>query len=376
MKVERKNLVEIGVAALLLYLAIHYWDQFINLVGLVLGAATPLLLGGALAFIVNIFMSFLERHLSRLFHLKHHTKWLRPVCMLLSFITVALVLFLITRMIVPELTQCLEVLISAIPSALRTAARWAEDTLNISGLFNQVLAEMQAKQGTLQETLSKGLNAVLYGAGSVFNVVFSATSTVISSVISIFFGIVFAVHLLSGKEKLNVQFKQLIRRALPARANRQVCHVLHTLKESFHSYIVCQLTEAFILGSLCALGMMIFGMPYALMIGCLIGVTALIPIAGAYIGGGIGAIMIFSVNPTQALWFIVFLVVLQQIEGNLIYPRVAGSSLGLPGIWVLVAITIGGGLLGILGMLISVPLTTTIYHLLQEHMSKPAPQKS
>lgn len=376
MKVERKTLVEIGVAALLLYLAIHYWDQFINLVGLVLGAATPLLLGGALAFIVNIFMSFLERHLSRLFHLKHHTKWLRPVCMLLSFITVALVLFLITRMIVPELTQCLEVLISAIPSALRTAARWAEDTLNISGLFNQVLAEMQAKQGTLQETLSKGLNAVLYGAGSVFNVVFSATSTVISSVISIFFGIVFAVHLLSGKEKLNVQFKQLMRRALPARANRQVCHVLHTLKESFHSYIVCQLTEAFILGSLCALGMMIFGMPYALMIGCLIGVTALIPIAGAYIGGGIGAIMIFSVNPTQALWFIVFLVVLQQIEGNLIYPRVAGSSLGLPGIWVLVAITIGGGLLGILGMLISVPLITTIYHLLQEHMSKPAPQKA
>lgn len=376
MKVERKTLVEIGVAALLLYLAIHYWDQFINLVGLVLGAATPLLLGGALAFIVNIFMSFLERHLSRLFHLKHHTKWLRPVCMLLSFITVALVLFLITRMIVPELTQCLEVLISAIPSALRTAARWAEDTLNISGLFNQVLAEMQAKQGTLQETLSKGLNAVLYGAGSVFNVVFSATSTVISSVISIFFGIVFAVHLLSGKEKLNVQFKQLMRRALPAKANRQVCHVLHTLKESFHSYIVCQLTEAFILGSLCALGMMIFGMPYALMIGCLIGVTALIPIAGAYIGGGIGAIMIFSVNPTQALWFIVFLVVLQQIEGNLIYPRVAGSSLGLPGIWVLVAITIGGGLLGILGMLISVPLTTTIYHLLQEHMNKPAPQKA
>lgn len=376
MKVERKTLVEIGVAALLLYLAIHYWDQFINLVGLVLGAATPLLLGGALAFIVNIFMSFLERHLSRLFHLKHHTKWLRPVCMLLSFITVALVLFLITRMIVPELTQCLEVLISAIPSALRTAARWAEDTLNISGLFNQVLAEMQAKQGTLQETLSKGLNAVLYGAGSVFNVVFSATSTVISSVISIFFGIVFAVHLLSGKEKLNVQFKQLMRRALPAKANRQVCHVLHTLKESFHSYIVCQLTEALILGSLCALGMMIFGMPYALMIGCLIGVTALIPIAGAYIGGGIGAIMIFSVNPTQALWFIVFLVVLQQIEGNLIYPRVAGSSLGLPGIWVLVAITIGGGLLGILGMLISVPLTTTIYHLLQEHMNKPAPQKA
>ncbi len=376
MKVERKTLAEIGVAVLLLYLAIHYWDQFIGLVGLVFAAATPLVFGGALAFIVNIFMNFLERHLSRLFHLKRHAKWLRPVCMLLAFLIVGLVLFLIIRMIVPELTQCLEVLIAAVPSALRTAARWAEDTLNIFGLFNQVLADMQANQGNLQETLTKGINAVLYGAGSVFTVVFSATSTVISSVISVFLGFVFAVHLLSGKEKLNVQFKQLMRRSLPARANRRVCHVLHVLNRSFHSYIVCQVTEAFILGSLCAIGMLIFRMPYALMIGCLMGVTALIPIAGAYIGGGIGAIMIFSVNPAQALWFIVFLVVLQQLEGNLIYPRVAGSSLGLPGIWVLAAITIGGGLLGILGMLISVPLTTALYHLLQEHMSKPAPQKA
>lgn len=376
MKIERKTLVEIGVSAFLLYLVIHYWDQFISLVGLVFAAASPLVLGGALAFIVNIFMSFLERQLSRLFRLKRHTKWLRPLCLLLAFIIVGLVLFLIMRMIVPELGQCLEVLISAVPSALRTAAQWAEETLNISGLFNQVLADIQANQGNLQETLSKGLNAVLYGAGSVFTVVFSATSTVISSTISVFLGIVFAVHLLSGKEKLAVQFKQLLRRAMPAKANRRVCHVLHVLNESFHSYIVCQLTEAFILGSLCAIGMLIFRLPYALMIGCLIGVTALIPIAGAYIGGGIGAIMIFSVNPIQALWFIVFLVVLQQLEGNLIYPRVAGSSLGLPGIWVLAAITIGGGLLGILGMLISVPLTTTIYHLLQEHMAKPAQPKA
>lgn len=372
MKVERKTLVEIGVAALLLYLVIHYWDQFISLLGLIFSAASPLVFGGALAFIVNIFMSFLECHLSRLLHLKKHAKWLRPVCMLLAFITVGLVLFLVVRMIVPELGQCLEVLIGAIPNALRTAAQWAEDTLNISGLFNQVLTEMQANQGNLQETITKGLNAVLYGAGSVFNVVFSATSTVISSVISVFLGFVFAVHLLSSKEKLAVQFKQLLRRSLPAQVNRKVCHVLHVLNESFHSYIVCQLTEAFILGSLCAIGMLIFRLPYALMIGCLMGVTALIPIAGAYIGGGIGAIMIFSVNPVQALWFIVFLVVLQQLEDNLIYPRVAGSSLGLPGIWVLAAITIGGGLLGIVGMLISVPLTTALYHLLQEHMTKPA----
>lgn len=376
MKVERKTLVEIGIGALLLYLVIHYWDQFIFLVGMVFAAASPLVFGGALAFVVNILMSFLERHLSRLLRLKKRARWLRPVCMLLAFILVGLVLFLIIRMIVPELGHCLEILIGAVPNALRAAAQWAKDTPNISGLFSQVLAEIQANQGNLQETLSKGLNAVLYGAGSVFTAVFSATSTVISSVISVFLGFVFAVHLLANKEKLAVQFRRLFRRALPARVNHRMCHVLRVLKECFHSYIVCQVTEAFILGSLCAIGMLIFRMPYALMIGCLMGVTALIPIAGAYIGGGIGAIMIFSVNPIQALWFIVFLVVLQQLEGNLIYPRVAGSSLGLPGIWVLAAITIGGGLLGILGMLISVPLTTALYRLLQEHMQKPAQPKA
>ena len=131
------------------------------------------------------------------------------------------------------------------------------------------------------------------------------------------------------------------------------------------------MTEACILGGLCAAGMLLLRMPYALMIGCLIGVTALIPIAGAYIGGGIGAIMIFSVDPMQAVFFVIYLIVLQQIEGNLIYPRVAGSSLGLPGIWVLAAVTLGGGLMGIAGMLIGVPLTTAIYRMLREYVNKP-----
>jgi len=277
---------------------------------------------------------------------------------------------LIVRMIVPELTQCIEVLISAVPNALRATARWAEETFNVSGLVNQVMADFQANQEKMQETLSKGLNVVLYGAGSVMSVAVSAASTVVSSVITVFLGIVFAVHLLTGKERLGSQMKKLMGHFLPEKVNARCGHVLHVLNDCFHSYIVCQVTEACILGSLCAIGMLILQLDYALMIGCLIGVTALIPIAGAYIGGGVGAIMLFSVDPTKALIFLIFLVVLQQIEGNVIYPRVAGSSLGLPGIWVLAAITIGGGLLGITGMLIGVPLTTAVYRLLKEHISK------
>lgn len=372
MKLERKTLFEIALTALLLYLAIHYWDQVIGLLGLICTAASPLIFGGVLAFIVNILMSFFERNLPKLLRLKKTPRGLRPLCMVLSFIAVLLVLYLIIQMIVPELRQCLEVLISAVPSALKTVAQWAEKTFNISGLVSQVTAELQVNQEPLQETLSKGLNAILHGAGSVVNVVVSTTTTVFSSIITLFLGLVFSIHLLSGKERLSRQGSRLMQHFLPDTVHHRVQHILSVLNQCFRSYIVCQVTEAMILGGLCALGMVLLGLPYGLMIGCLIGVTALIPIAGAYIGGGIGAIMIFSVDPTKALVFIIFLVILQQIEGNLIYPRVAGSSLGLPGIWVLAAITIGGGLMGITGMLISVPLTTALYRLLKEHMQKAA----
>lgn len=370
MKLSRKTLMEIAVTGLLLFLAIHYWDSAIGFVGLILTAASPLVFGGVLAFVVNILMSFFERHFTKLFRMKKQHAWLRPLCMLLAFITVVLVLVLIMRMIVPELTQCIEVLISAVPNAIRSIARWAEDTFNISGLMNQVMTEFQANQQKLQETISTGINAVLYGAGSVMSVALSAATTVVSGVITVFLGIVFAVHLLTGKERLGGQMNKLMAHFLPEKANTRLRHVLHVLNDCFRSYIVCQVTEACILGGLCAIGMLILQLDYALMIGCLIGVTALIPIAGAYIGGGVGAIMLFSVDPAKALIFLVFLVILQQIEGNVIYPRVAGSSLGLPGIWVLAAIIIGGGLLGIVGMLIGVPLTTAVYRLLKEHVNK------
>lgn len=370
MKLNRKTLLEIGLAALGLYLIIHYWDNAMGVIGLIFAAASPLVFGAVLAFIVNILMSFFERNLYKLFRLKKPAKWLRPLCILLAIVTMLLVIFLVVRMIVPELYQCLSVLISAIPNALRTVARWAEDTLNISGLYSRVIGELDANQGNLQDTLTKGLNAVLYGAGSVMSVAVSAASTVVSSVVTLFLGVVFAMHLLTGKERLSAQMSKLMAHFLPQRTDRRARYVLHVLNESFHSYIVVQVTEALILGALCAVGMMILQLDYALMIGCLIGVTALIPIAGAYIGGGIGAIMLFSVEPAQALIFLIFLVILQQIEGNVIYPRVAGSSLGLPGIWVLAAITIGGGLLGITGMLIGVPLTTALYRILKEHVGK------
>ena len=190
-------------------------------------------------------------------------------------------------------------------------------------------------------------------------------------VVTFFLSIIFACNILASKERIGSQFYRLCGRVLGKDITTRLRHVLQVLDDCFHAYIVGQLTEALILGVLCTLGMLLLRMPYAPMIGTLMGVTALIPIAGGYIGAILGAVMLFSVSPYQALGFIIFILILQQIEGNLIYPRVVGNSLRLPGIWVLAAVTIGGGMMGIPGMLIFVPLTAAVYRLLGEWVNTP-----
>ena len=155
---------------------------------------------------------------------------------------------------------------------------------------------------------------------------------------------------------------------LKPRRAAAIRHVLKTLNECFRSYIVGQCLEALILGALCTLGMLVFRFPYAVMVGTLVGFTALIPIAGAYIGAFVGAFMIFTVDPLKALLFLVYIVVLQQIEGNLIYPHVVGSSVGLPSIWVLAAVTLGGKLMGVAGMLFFIPLCSVLYALFRGYV--------
>lgn len=211
-------------------------------------------------------------------------------------------------------------------------------------------------------------SVLLNGVGGAMNAVVSVTSSMVGGVISLFMSLIFAIYILLGKERLGSQIHRTMLRFLGEVRCGKVESVLSVIDDCMHSYIVGQCVEAVILGSLCAVGMMLLRLPYALMIGALVGVSALIPIAGAYIGAAVGAVMIFSVSPMQAVVFLVFLVVLQQIEGNLIYPRTVGSSLGLPGIWVLAAVTVGGGVMGVLGMILFVPLTAAAYRLLGKYV--------
>lgn len=365
MKIEWKACLRVGVSAFLLYLAIFYWKDAEKLAAVVAHAAVPLVVGAMIAYVANILMSFYERKIKW-----KGRRWLkveRPVCMLLAFATVIAAIILLIQLIIPQLISCFRVLLDALPGAIESLYQWLEENFSISAWL-EGQETIFTTETDWMSLMKKFGSVLLNGVGGAMNVVVSVTSSMVGGVISLFMSLIFAIYILLSKEKLGSQFHRMMVRILGAERCGKVESVLCMLDDCMHSYIVGQCIEAVILGSLCAVGMMLLRLPYALMIGALVGVSALIPIAGAYIGAAVGAVMIFSVSPMQAVVFLVFLIVLQQIEGNLIYPRTVGSSLGLPGIWVLAAVTIGGGVMGVLGMILFVPLTAAAYRLLGRYV--------
>ncbi len=366
MKLEWKTCLKIGVSIFLLYLCITYWSALAALVGTVIGAAKPLIIGAILAYLFNILMSFYEKH----YFVKNADKKIvrksrRPVCATLAIITCFGIVALVLRLVVPQFVACISLLISEIPPAIQ---RLLTET-NIGEWLPKDMISVLANTDW-QSYLSKLFTVFTSGVGNVMNFTVNVVSGTVSTIATVFISVIFSIYLLIGKDTLKRQSVRLADNYLKPTWKEKVFYVLDVCNDCFHRYIVGQCIEAVILGSLCTVGMLILRLPYATMIGALVAVTALIPVAGAYIGAVVGAIMILTVSPLKALIFIIFLVVLQQLEGNLIYPRVVGSSIGIPGLWVLAAVTIGGGLYGILGMLVGVPLTATIYRLIKEDIKR------
>ena len=369
MNIHWKSCIRIVLTVLAAYLCIRYWETLEVLVRIFISAATPLLIGCMIAYIVNILMSFYERVLPQTQN-RSAAKLRRPGCMLLAFITLILVIVLLFRMILPELINCLVLILEKLPGVLRTAYFWLDENFNISAYLKDQNIISTLENLNIQDSIQKIVSFLMSGVGGAMGSIVSGVSSVVSGIATAFIAIVFAIYILSGKERLGGQIHRLISTYLGETMLSKFRYLVATVDSCFHSFIVGQCLEAVILGTLCIIGMSIFRFPYAMMIGCLVGFTALIPIAGAYIGAIVGAFMICTVNPLQAILFVVFLVVLQQLEGNLIYPKVVGASIGLPGIFVLAAITIGGGIMGIPGMLLGVPLTASAYRLLKNNMAK------
>lgn len=364
LKLPWKTCLRAGITVVVVYLACTYWPKLTHAVGVALSAASPLLVGAVIAYVANILMTFYERH----FFVKRKEpiwrKIRRPACMALAFLTAVVAIVWMLTTVLPELGRCVEMIIASLPAALNKAYTWLDERFQLGEMLKEMNLAMPGADFDWKSAITSAVNFVMTGVGGAVGVAVTAVSSVFSTVVTLFLAIVFAIYLLSGKEKLSAQFIRLSRTYLGDKITDRALYVLRVVDESFHSFIVGQCTEALILGAMCFIGMMVFGFDYALTISVLVGFTALIPIAGAYIAAAAGAFMIFVNDPLQALLFLVFLVVLQQVEGNLIFPRVVGSSIGLPGVWVLAAVTVGGGVMGIPGMLIGVPLASAAYRML------------
>lgn len=365
-EIKWKNCFRVGVSIFILFLCCTYWKTAAGFVGKVLSAATPLFIGAMIAYVLNILMSFYERHY---FVARNDKKMIqksrRPVCMVASFVSLILIFVLVIRLVIPELTSCVQLLVAEIPPAIEEllASDWIHE------LFPKDFVEKYANIDWAN-LMEKAIQIFRSGIGSATGAVVNAVSSLISAIVTAFISFIFAIYMMSGRDDLLRQGKKLMKHYLPEKWGKRFVHWMSVLNDCFHRYIVGQCAEAVILGVLCMIGMLICRFPYAAMIGTLIGFTALIPVAGAYIGAGVGAVMILTKSPIQALLFLVFIVVLQQLEGNLIYPRVVGKSIGLPAIWVLAAVTIGGSLMGILGMLVGVPLAAALYRLISEDVNR------
>ena len=366
MNISWKTCFRVGISALLLFVCVKYSDFAIKAAKTLLGAVLPVIIAMAIAYIVNLPMSFYERHY---FTKKQNEKWVqkscRPVCLTAAVFTIIAIVALVVWLVLPELIECISFIISEIPPFLEKLL-----DSEIARSIMPVTVENEVDKINWSALVDSVMNMIKSGIGGAFTTVIDLVGSVFSGLFNAIMCAMLAVYFLIGKERLIGRIGRIMRNYMKPKLRKKIKYVLSLLNDSYRKYIVGQCTEAVILGALCMLGMIIFRFPYAGMIGAMVAFMALIPVAGAFIAAGVGALMILTVSPIKALLFVVFFIVLQQLEGNLIFPKVVGKSVGLSAWLVLASVTVGGALLGIGGMLISVPIASVLYRLLYEDIER------
>ena len=362
-----KKFTQCVLVVALVYLAVVYLPEILGFGGVIWGAASPLIIGCVMAYVLNILLVRLEKIYFPGSQKLIVQKSRRPVCIILSFVILFAIMLLVINVVLPEVTSSLTLIAQEIPRVWEECRAWMIMHADYIPVIQQYLEQAEFDWTV---SLKKAFDAMASSAGDMLNSAVGIATSAFGIITKTVIGLIFALYLLFGKETLHAQGLKIMRAYLKPTQKEKVRYVLRTVHEAFSSFIVGQCMEAVILGVLCAIGMTILGLPYAVMTGTIIGVSALIPVVGAYIGGALGAFMIFTVDPAKMLIFLIFLVVLQQLEGNLIYPRVVGNTIGLPGLWVLAAVTIGGGVMGVTGMLIGVPLSAALYKLFANHVNQ------
>ena len=359
--VVKKILFVITFTVLLIFVLFHLdWMPAIG--AKAVSVVGPFLIGIFIAFVLNVLVTLFEEKVFALLNKRSHRVWpkiRRFVCIVLAFAVVFLLLALILFFIIPEFVGSLKVFTDNLPLYVRQLSDWLIGLLKKLDVTQEQINRLQIDWSKIIERLTQTTTDFLTSA-------FSITMSVVSAVISFVMSVIFSIYMLFNKEKLNRNLRRLMYAFLPRARARKVIRVASLANLIFSGFIRGQLTEAMIIGGLCYLGMTLLNFPYALLISVIISITSVIPILGAYLGGMLGAFILLMIDPIYSLWFLVFLVLLQQFEGNVIYPRVVGVSIGLPGIWVLLAILVCGNMFGIPGILLGVPAFSVIYALLKE----------
>lgn len=377
MNLNKENLKKIRgliVFTVILLIALWNYSLILDVLGQGVGIVYPFLLGGAIAFVINVPMSFFEEKLFQNQMMKNKKvaqRLARPISLIITLIVVVSVIGLVVFGVLPKLGDTFISIGKGIQSFMPKAQSWAEEIFHNNKEIKEWLDSLTLDWDKIINEVVKFFTS---GASSVLGSTFVVARRIASGIATFVIAFVFACYILLQKEKLNIQIRKVMYAYMKEDLVKKVLDVCSLSYRTFSNFLTGQCLEAVILGTMFVICMGILQMPYAMLIGVLIAFTALIPIFGAFIGCVVGAFLILTVAPMKALVFVIMFLILQQIEGNLIYPRVVGSSVGLPSIWVLAAVSIGASLMGIVGMLVFIPIVSVLYALLRgdvyEHLEK------
>ena len=362
-----KHLFIVVAAGIVLYWLLHETERVSVIWGLVKEIFGPFVLGAGIAFVLNVPMRSFEKMLQKI----KNDQWRRVIAVALTLIAVLLVLTLVFLLLIPQLVKTIQSLVPALQNFMVEAETFVREFLNMNPqLMEWVIENTNFENFDLPSLVQKAVSLLGTSVSTIVSGAFSAIGSVFGAIVSFVIALVFAIYSLFQKETLARQGRKLLYAFIPERAADYIVRILRLSNSTFSNFLSGQCVEVCILGAMFAITMPIFKMPYVPLISILIAVTAFIPIVGAFIGCIVGAFLIFVSNPTLAVGFVVLFLVLQQIEGNLIYPKVVGTSIGLNGMWVLMAVAVGGELLGLAGMFLMIPVTSVLYTLLREATNK------
>lgn len=343
-------------------LAVINWSYLVQTVTMIWSVIFPLILGGMIAFVLNLLMTWIEKYLYPNAKNKYLKGSRRPVAIILAILVVCLVIAATVVIVVPQLASAIMTLIEVVPETIKNLTNWFNNQDALVPLVNDLANQANIDWNSIFTNVASGINNV---ASSLATTSVSVLTTSVGAVTNIFLGILFAIYILFSKEKLAKQVERLLTVYVRDDIHQLIENVARVANETFSKFISGMVIEAIILGALVTAGLFILQVPYAAMLGVLQGVMALIPIIGAFLSGAVGVVILLALNPTYAVVYLIFVFFVQQLEGDLIYPRVVGDSIGLPSMWVLFAVTVGGGLMGIPGMLIGVPFLASIYKIIK-----------